>query len=101
MERFPGEGRRVDLRLLLEALAGRECINLLVEGGGELVGGFFDAGLVDRLLAFIAPVVIGGNDALPAVGGTGVHHLASAWKLGDYQVRRVGRDLVVDGTLCR
>jgi diaminohydroxyphosphoribosylaminopyrimidine deaminase/5-amino-6-(5-phosphoribosylamino)uracil reductase len=97
--RCPGSDGRVDLRALLEALSKRDRINVLVEGGGELVGSFFDAGFADRLLAFLAPVVIGGRDALPAVGGRGAHPLAAAWRLQEYRMRRLGRDLLVDGLI--
>ncbi|MSQ26560.1 MAG: bifunctional diaminohydroxyphosphoribosylaminopyrimidine deaminase/5-amino-6-(5-phosphoribosylamino)uracil reductase RibD [Dehalococcoidia bacterium] len=95
--RFPGEGERVSLKLLLAWLAQQGRINLLVEAGGTLLGSFFDDGLVDRVLAFIAPVVIGGGGARPAVGGSGPEHLHDAFRLERTSVRRLGADLLVQG----
>jgi diaminohydroxyphosphoribosylaminopyrimidine deaminase/5-amino-6-(5-phosphoribosylamino)uracil reductase len=92
---LPDAGGRVDLRALLEHLGARGCISLLVEGGAELHGALFDAGLVDRVVAFIAPRVIGGAGSPGAVGGRGVDLLAAARMLGEVEVRRAGPDLVV------
>lgn len=93
----PAEGPRVDLQTLLQALAQRECTNLLVEGGGTLLGAFFDLGLVDKVLAFLAPVIIGGRKAMPAVAGQGVSRIADAASLERVAYRRLGRDLLVTG----
>ena len=95
--RCPGQGEWVDLRKVAEELAERDCINVLIEGGGELVGRFLDAGLVDRIMAFIAPMVIGGREAHPAVGGEGAGPLAKAWRLRGHRVRTLGCDLLVEG----
>ncbi len=62
---------RVDLHALLEAAGQREWTNVMVEGGGRLLGGFFDAGLADEALAFVAPRLIGGAGAPGPLGGTG------------------------------
>ena len=96
---LPAEDGRVDLRRLLEHLGARGCISLLAEGGAEVHGALFDAGLVDGVVAFIAPTVIGGAAAPGAVGGRGVDLLAAARRLRDVEVRRAGPDLVVSGDL--
>ncbi|MBI2885743.1 MAG: bifunctional diaminohydroxyphosphoribosylaminopyrimidine deaminase/5-amino-6-(5-phosphoribosylamino)uracil reductase RibD [Chloroflexi bacterium] len=95
--RCPDEGPRVNLRAMLEQLAQRGLINLLVEGGGTLAGALFDLGLVDKVLAFIAPLVIGGREAVPSVAGQGAHRLAEAHRLERVRVQRVGPDLLVKG----
>jgi len=97
----PGPDQRVWLSSLLRGLAERNCINVLVEGGSELVGSFFDGGFVDRVLAFLAPKIIGGREARPAVGGEGAHPLAAAWRLGPFRLRRLGQDLLIDGLVYR
>lgn len=56
-------------------------LTLLVEGGSELLGAFFAERLVDRVWAFIAPVIIGGRDAPGPVGGTGVEQLSQSIRL--------------------
>ena len=68
---FPEIDGYVDLEALLQELGRREVVNLLVEGGGTLMGSLFDQGLVDKAWAFIAPKIVGGRDALSPVEGTG------------------------------
>jgi len=61
----------VDLRAALRALGKRNVTSLLVEGGGELLGSFFDARLVGKIALFYAPMVIGGRNAITSVAGEG------------------------------
>jgi diaminohydroxyphosphoribosylaminopyrimidine deaminase/5-amino-6-(5-phosphoribosylamino)uracil reductase len=82
---------------VLDDLAGRSVLGVLVEGGGRLAGAFFDAGLWDRVAAFSAPVVIGGERAVPALGGAGAPSLAAAGRLVRVRRRRLGEDLLVTG----
>jgi diaminohydroxyphosphoribosylaminopyrimidine deaminase/5-amino-6-(5-phosphoribosylamino)uracil reductase len=86
---------RVDLRDLLERLAGRGVTTLLVEGGAEVNRAFLDAGVVDVLLLFLAPKIAGGGIAW--VGGDGPARMADALLLRDLRVRRLGPDLLVSG----
>ncbi|MBI2909671.1 MAG: bifunctional diaminohydroxyphosphoribosylaminopyrimidine deaminase/5-amino-6-(5-phosphoribosylamino)uracil reductase RibD [Chloroflexi bacterium] len=87
----------VDLGALLKLLGQRDITSVLVEGGGTLLGSFFDQRLVDKVLAFVAPVIIGGEKARPAVGGQGVAELARALRLERVRVRRLGEDIMVSG----
>jgi diaminohydroxyphosphoribosylaminopyrimidine deaminase/5-amino-6-(5-phosphoribosylamino)uracil reductase len=84
---------RVDLHAALRALGLMDVTSVLVEGGGELLGSVFDNGLVDKVALFYAPIVIGGRNAVPAVGGEGVPAVRSAW-----QFTRDARWRVIDGT---
>ncbi len=70
------ENGRVDLDALLSELFARNVHHLMVEGGGEVLGAFFDADLIDEIELFVAPKLIGGGS--PAFGGKGVAHLADA-----------------------
>jgi diaminohydroxyphosphoribosylaminopyrimidine deaminase/5-amino-6-(5-phosphoribosylamino)uracil reductase len=92
---------RADPRSLLEMLAGRGILSVLVEGGAFVNGALFDAGLVDGVVAFLAPIVIGGTGAPGAVGGEGVGKLAEAHRLVNLEVGRIGDDLVVSGDVHR
>jgi len=90
---------RLSLPDLLEKLGRRGITGVLVEGGEALLGSFFDEGLVDRLAAAFAPVIIGGRRAKTAVGGAGVASPAEARKLREVKRRRLGADVVVEGYL--
>lgn len=90
---------RPELRELLPELKARGCCAVMVEGGGEVLGSFFDGGLVDEVWAFIAPIVIGGGKS--AVDGTGAARIAEAWSLKDVKAEMLGRDMLVCGVLAR
>jgi len=87
----------VDLERLLKALADREITSVLVEGGGILLGSLFDRGLVDKVIAFITPIIIGGEDAKTAVGGKGVDKMVDSIKLERVSVRDYDQDLMLSG----
>ena len=96
---LPARGRRrVDLERLLGELYRRGVTSLMVEGGGETLAAFLEAGLVDRVAAFVAPRLLGGREAPGALGGAGFA-LARAPELRGVRVERVGRDLLVTGRL--
>jgi diaminohydroxyphosphoribosylaminopyrimidine deaminase/5-amino-6-(5-phosphoribosylamino)uracil reductase len=87
----------VDLEKLLIALGKRQITSVLVEGGGILSGSLFDHGLVDKVIAFIAPIIIGGGEAKTPVAGKGVDRLADSFRLERVRVEKVGDDLMVSG----
>lgn len=85
----------VDIREML-AYLGREGItSLLVEGGATVHGSFLTSGLFDRLVVYLAPKLIGGLDALPAVGGSGFSRLAAAPQLLFEHVENLDGDLKI------
>jgi diaminohydroxyphosphoribosylaminopyrimidine deaminase/5-amino-6-(5-phosphoribosylamino)uracil reductase len=77
----------------LRALGGRGVNDLLVEGGGQVAAGLLSQGLVDRLVWFHAPRVIGG-DGRPAAGGFGLEHLGAAPRFELVRVAVAGEDLM-------
>jgi diaminohydroxyphosphoribosylaminopyrimidine deaminase / 5-amino-6-(5-phosphoribosylamino)uracil reductase len=87
---------QVNLRDMMKKLAQREVTNLLVEGGGMLVGSLFDEGLVDKILFFISPKIIGGKEAITSVMGRGISRCEEAIKLKDTKLRRLGEDFLVE-----
>lgn len=91
------ESGGVDFESLLDLLGERGCVNVMLEAGAALTGSVIDAGLADKMAAFIAPVVIGGTDALPAVGGIGVSEVSSALKLDRVCVEQIGPDVLITG----
>lgn len=92
-----GRGPQVNLDLLLAELAAREIVSLLVEGGSTVNASFLLQGLVDKVVWFIAPRIIGGREALGPVGGSGIRHLARAIRLTETVVKQLGADLCVEG----
>lgn len=87
----------VDLEALLVALGERDVLTVLFEGGGVVLGSLFDARLVDRLYAVIAPLVIGAANAPSAIAGRGVERMVDAPRLRDLTVERLGDDVVISG----
>jgi diaminohydroxyphosphoribosylaminopyrimidine deaminase/5-amino-6-(5-phosphoribosylamino)uracil reductase len=86
---------------LLRRLGARDILSLLVEGGGELLGSFFDLGLVDKVQAILAPIIIGGKEAPTAVAGRGATRMADALHLRDVTVEGLGEDLLMIGYIGR
>jgi diaminohydroxyphosphoribosylaminopyrimidine deaminase/5-amino-6-(5-phosphoribosylamino)uracil reductase len=74
--------------------------DVLVEGGGELASGLLEEGLVDRLLVFIAPKVIGGRDAITAVEGLGVARMADAAEFKITGVKIFSKDILIEAQRC-
>ncbi len=111
VERFRGSGVHVevidqgpggvDLRALVALLGSRDLLSVLIEGGAGVLGAAFDAGIVDKVVAMLAPRIIGGVDAPAAVGGAGVPSLAASRLLDRVSVETAGPDLVVTGYCVR
>jgi diaminohydroxyphosphoribosylaminopyrimidine deaminase/5-amino-6-(5-phosphoribosylamino)uracil reductase len=86
---------KVDLPGLLQLLGDRGVLNLLVEGGPELTRALWEAGLVDKLVFYFAPKVIGGCGAPGPVGGSGVESMDQAYPLSIDAVFAKGPDIKV------
>jgi len=98
--RLPSRDGRVDLNALMADLAQREVTALLLEGGGELNAGFLEAGLVDRVLVFVAPMLLGGRQSPTPLEGPG-RGLKEAFRLTGMTVRAMGEDLLIEGDIAR
>ncbi|MCX7750945.1 MAG: bifunctional diaminohydroxyphosphoribosylaminopyrimidine deaminase/5-amino-6-(5-phosphoribosylamino)uracil reductase RibD [Candidatus Bipolaricaulota bacterium] len=94
--RLPTVGGEVDLRALLRRL-GERTDSVLVEGGSEVAWSFLARGLVHKIAFFYAPLVLGGREAVPAVGGEGVANPAEGIRIRNLEVERVGEDLLLTG----
>ncbi len=93
----PDNPARVDLLALLDRLGQRGMTNVLVEGGALVLGSFFDARAVDRVVVFVAMSVVGGGGATPAVLGTGVPCMGDALPILRPETRASGSDLAIEG----
>ncbi|MBI4833438.1 MAG: bifunctional diaminohydroxyphosphoribosylaminopyrimidine deaminase/5-amino-6-(5-phosphoribosylamino)uracil reductase RibD [Planctomycetes bacterium] len=74
---------------------------VLIEGGGEVLASAFEADLVDEVMVFIAPKIIGGRDAKTPVAGEGLDILKNAFTLADPEVRLIGNDILVRSRINR
>lgn len=88
---------QVNLKDMMKKLAKDGITNILVEGGGTLIGSLFDEGLVDKILFFIALKIIGGKEAISSVMGKGISRIDNAIRLKDINLRRFGEDFLVEG----
>ncbi len=88
---------QVNLKDMMRKLAGLEISSVLVEGGGTLIGALFDEGLVDRVMFFVSPKIIGGKNAISSVMGAGASRVEKAVKLRDLTVKRIGTDFLFEG----
>jgi diaminohydroxyphosphoribosylaminopyrimidine deaminase / 5-amino-6-(5-phosphoribosylamino)uracil reductase len=79
----------------LERLAAEEVQSLLLEGGPTLAGAFLRAGFLDKLLVFVAPKLVGGDDAPSLFAGPGVRSMGDALHLSAVDVERVGEDVLI------
>lgn len=92
----------VDLGLVLQALGGAECTNVLVEGGGRVLGRCVDAGIGDELHVYLAPLLIGGARAPGALGGEGPARLSDAVRLHeDAALHRLGSGWFLEARLTK
>jgi len=90
-------GSHIVLSWLLEELGRRGVMSVLLEGGGRLAAAMLEERLIDRVMFFIAPKIIGGsNCVLPSHG---VARMADALPLADPVITRIGPDILVDGLL--
>lgn len=87
----------VNLRDAMKRLAQMEISSILVEGGGTLIGSLFDEGLVDKILFFIAPKIVGGKNSISSVMGRGVSRIDKAIKVRDIKLKRLGEDFLIEG----
>ena len=94
--RIRRDGSRVDIESLLRKLPELGVLSVMIEGGAEVLGSAFDAGLVDRAVVFVGSRVLGGRKALSAVGGRGERKMAFAQSAKIVRVETIGEDLMVD-----
>jgi len=87
---------RVKLRLLMRKLGVRGIQSVLLEGGPTLNAGALEERIVDRILLFMAPKIIGGKEAPGMIGGQGAWRMKSARRAEIVKVRRIGPDLLVE-----
>jgi diaminohydroxyphosphoribosylaminopyrimidine deaminase/5-amino-6-(5-phosphoribosylamino)uracil reductase len=84
------------LDAVLDELGGKGILQVLVEGGASVAGAFHRAGLVDRYVLYVAPVLFGGEDARSLLAGEGAPTIDDAWRGRVVSVHQVGTDLRIE-----
>jgi len=95
------ESGRVSPKHVCEALFKREIMHVLVEGGGEINSGLLKEDLLDKIVLFYAPIIIGGKGAYNLIGGKGIDFLKDAYKIDIAAVKRFKEDIYLEGYVHR
>jgi diaminohydroxyphosphoribosylaminopyrimidine deaminase/5-amino-6-(5-phosphoribosylamino)uracil reductase len=96
---FESKEGKIDLKSCLSKLGEIGMMSLMVEGGNQVNGSFLDEGLIDKLLLFLSPKLIGDPQAPGIFGGKGVSKLQEAIPLKEMKARRIGEDIFLEGYL--
>ncbi len=96
-----GDPRRISLAGLLKELALRKVTNLFVEGGGQVLGAFLDSRVIDEVHCFIAPTLIGGEEAPGPMGGLGFSQMNELPRLHAPEIRELDGDVYIRGRVSR
>ena len=94
---LPQKEGMVDLEVLMKELGKSSIDGILLEGGGTLNFSMLEAGLVDEVFAFIAPKMVGGENAKTPVAGKGVDLMKDAIELEDIRTMAIGEDFMIRG----
>jgi diaminohydroxyphosphoribosylaminopyrimidine deaminase/5-amino-6-(5-phosphoribosylamino)uracil reductase len=84
---------------VMQELAEMGIMSVLIEGGASLNSYAINDGIVDKVMFFIAPKIIGGKASCPSVGGTVYRGLSNAFRINDMKARRVGEDILIEGRI--
>jgi diaminohydroxyphosphoribosylaminopyrimidine deaminase/5-amino-6-(5-phosphoribosylamino)uracil reductase len=90
---------RVDLQELCKGFVKQRITSLLLEGGGNLNASFLEQELVDKVLCFVAPRIIGGERAITPVEGKGIGMMKDSLMLQNVSVSKIGQDVLIEGYL--
>jgi len=91
----------VDLGFLMDRLGEYAVTSLLVEGGGQVIASCIKAGIVDKIIFFYAPKILGGDDGIPICRGSGPKLMKESVAVKNIKVHRFGDDIMVEGYIDR
>lgn len=95
----PLKDGKVDLTYLMMALGTMGIDSVLVEGGSTLSFTLLTEGLIDKVISFIAPKILGGKDAPTPVGGKGIKNMDQALQLQSMKMKKMGEDIMIEGNI--
>jgi diaminohydroxyphosphoribosylaminopyrimidine deaminase/5-amino-6-(5-phosphoribosylamino)uracil reductase len=94
-----GENEQARVRSALDQLGSSGIASVLLEGGPHLAGAFLDAGEIDEIRLFLAPILLGGRTARDPLEGEGVERISEALRALTLSCDRVGEDLLISARL--
>ena len=97
----PMKNNRVNLAYLIKELGERKIDSVLLEGGSELNYSAVEQGIVDKIIAFVAPKIIGGNISKTPVGGKGKEFMKEAIEIKNIEVQSFGNDIMIEGYMAK
>ena len=92
----PSKGGRINIKWLLSELGRQDITSVLVEGGAQVVGSFLKEKCVDKFLIFIAPKLMGDQNALSAIQGISLLNVEHSQKLKNISVKHLGQDILIE-----
>ena len=92
-----GSFGKIDFKSLMRILAKEGILSVLIEGGSQIAACALEARVVDKIIFFYAPKIIGGIDSISAIGGVGADLVSNAVNVIDAKIRRFGTDFAVEG----
>ncbi len=105
-KRLIGEGVNVihysgklDLKDMMKIFAKMGITSIMIEGGSSLAGHALEDGIVDKIMYFIGPKIIGGSASYPAVGGRSFRSIKDAFAIKDIKLKRIDDDILIEGYL--
>ena len=87
----------MDLKALIKELGKLDITGVMIEGGSSIASSAISSGIVDRVMFFVAPKIIGGTDSIPSIGGKSPSLLSNAIKLKDLRATAAGDDILIEG----
>ena len=91
--------KKVDLPLLMDALGKMKITSIMIEGGSEISGNALKEKLIDKLIYFLAPKIIGGKNAPGPVGGQGISRIEDFIEVKEISIEKLGNDFVIEGNI--
>lgn len=92
-EVFSFSANEVPIKEVLRNLGERNIMTLFVEGGSEIHASFINSGFFQQIILYMAPKIIGGNKAIPFIGGDGANYVKDAPALEFTEIEKIGGDL--------
>ncbi|MBU4334860.1 MAG: bifunctional diaminohydroxyphosphoribosylaminopyrimidine deaminase/5-amino-6-(5-phosphoribosylamino)uracil reductase RibD, partial [Candidatus Omnitrophica bacterium] len=97
----PDTQGRVDMKWLFKELAKRKILSILIEGGAKVIGSALKAKLVDKMHVFIAPKILGDDNALSSIVGLNVLNVNKAVELEKVNIKIINKEIMVEGYVLR